>query len=92
MAITIGTITSIKVGSVRSDTDQASITVTETSTNLSWLFNLWISRNDEPALQRILQSQRLALIREAAFRKLTVHIVTGSESNQQIDSFTIDIP
>ncbi len=84
--------------------DIGAITVNETATGQSWLFYLWISWADEslpppqtqvsPAVQsvkRILQSQRLALAREAAFRKLTVHVFTGQESSSLVDELTVDI-
>ena len=96
MAEVVGKITNIKVGSFLPDTvnsfDIGTITVRDNATPpVSWLFYLWNSRDAEPALKRILQSQRLALAREAAFRKLTVHISHQSDSSI-VDSLSVDIP
>jgi hypothetical protein len=94
MAETIGKVTNIKVGSFLTGTvnsfDIGSITVKETTTNLTWLFYIWNSRDNETALRRILQTQRLALVREAAFRKLTVHVFHQNDSSL-IDSIQVDI-
>ena len=95
MAETIGKITNIKVGSFLAGTvnsfDIGTITVRENGTNLAWLFYIWNSRDDEPALRRILQTQRLALLREAAFRKLTVHVFHQNDSSL-IDQVQVDTP
>jgi hypothetical protein len=91
---TIGQITNIKLGSFLTGTvnsfDIGTITVTETSTGRSWFFYLWISRDDEPAVRRVLHSQRLALAREAAFRNLTVHIFAQTDSGI-VDEIQVDI-
>jgi hypothetical protein len=85
MAETIGKISNIKVGSFLpggvNEFDIGTITLKETTTGTSWLFYLWNSRSDAPAIQRVLQTQRLALAREAAFRKLTVHVWHDSDSS-----------
>ena len=92
---TTGKITKIKVssfleGSVNSF-DIGTITLKEASTNASWLFYIWNSRDDAPALKRVLHSQRLALVREAAFRKLTVSVVHQNDSSI-VDSIEVEIP
>jgi hypothetical protein len=95
MAETIGKITNIKVGSflqgATNSFDVGSITIKENGTNLSWLLYLWNSRDAEVAFKRVLQSQRLALAREAAFRGLTVHAFHETDSSI-IDQLTVDIP
>jgi hypothetical protein len=95
MAETIGTITNIKVYSFFPGTvnafDICNVTVQETSTGTSWLFHLWNARDDDTPVHRVTQSQRLALVREAAFRKLTLHIFAESDSGL-IDGITVDIP
>jgi hypothetical protein len=95
MAETIGTITNIKVNSFLPDTvnafDLCNITVKETATGTDWLFHLWQSRDDDPPVRRVIESQRLALVREAAFRKLTVHVFAQSDSGF-IDGIQVDIP
>ena len=50
------------------------MTLHETASGADWVFYLWNSRADAPALQRVLQTQRLALAREAAFRNRVVHL------------------
>jgi hypothetical protein len=95
MAETIGKITNIKVNSFLQGTvnafDICNITVKETGTGTSWLFHLWQSRDDDQAVHRVLETQRLALVREAAFRKLTVHIFAQSDSGF-IDGIQVDTP
>jgi hypothetical protein len=95
MAETIGKITNIKVMSFLQGTvnafDLANITLTETSTGTSLLFHLWQSRDDDLPVHRVIESQRLALVREAAFRKLTVHIFAQPDSGF-IDGIQVDIP
>ena len=95
MAEVIGKITNIKVGSFLPDTvnafDIGTITIKENGTNLSWLFYLWNSRDTAPAVKRVRETQRLALAREAAARKLTVHITHQSDSSI-VDSLQIDYP
>ncbi len=95
MAETIGKITNVKVMSFLTGTfnsfDIGTITVKETSTGISWLFYLWNSRDDELPVRRITQTQRLALAREAAFRKLTVHVFAESDSGL-VDGIQVDMP
>lgn len=95
MAITIGTITNIKLSSFLTGTvnsfDTCMITLLEAVTGVSWVFYLWNSRDDELAVRRITQTQRLALAREAAFRKLTVHLTAESDSSI-VDAIQVDIP
>lgn len=95
MAETIGKIINIKVNSFLQGTinafDICNITVKEAGTGTSWLFHLWQSRDDDPAVQRVIQTQRLALVREAAFRKLTVHVFAQSDSGF-IDGIQVDTP
>ncbi len=95
MAETIGKITNIKVNSFLQGTvnafDICNITVKEAGTGTSWLFHLWQSRDDDAAVHRVLETQRLALVREAAFRKLTVHIFAQSDSGF-IDGIQVDTP
>lgn len=95
MAETTGRITNIKLGSFLTGTvnsfDIGTITVKETGTGASWLFYLWNSRDNELAVRRVLQSQRLALAREAAFRKLTVHVFHQNDSSI-VDEIQVDIP
>jgi len=94
-AETIGIITNIKVYSFLPGTanafDICNVTLKETSTGTSWLFHLWNARDDDAPVHRVTQSQRLAFVREAAFRKLTVHIFAESDS-ALVDGFTVDIP
>jgi hypothetical protein len=95
MAETVGKIVSIKVMSFLQGTvnafDIANISVKETSTGTTWLFHLWQSRDDDLPVHRVVESQRLALAREAAFRKLTVHIFAQSDSGF-IDGIQVDTP
>jgi hypothetical protein len=95
MAETIGKITNIKVNSFLPGTinafDICNVTVKEAITNVSWLFHLWNARDDDSPVHRVTQSQRLALVREAAFRKLTVHIFAESDS-ALVDGIQVDMP
>jgi hypothetical protein len=95
MAETIGKVTNIKVNSFLQGTvsafDLCNITVQETGTGTSWLFHLWQSRDDDQPVHRVVETQRLALVREAAFRKLTVHIFAESDSGF-IDGIQVDTP
>jgi hypothetical protein len=95
MAETVGKIINIKVNSFLPNTfnafDICNVTVKETGTNISWLFHLWNARDDDSAVHRVTQSQRLALVREAAFRKLTVHIFAESDS-ALVDGLQVDTP
>ena len=94
MAETIGIITNIKVMSFVPSTvnafDICSLTVKEATTNVSWLFYLWNARDDDTPVHRVTQSQRLALSREAAFRKLTVHVFAESDSGL-VDGIQVDM-
>jgi hypothetical protein len=95
MAETIGTITNIKVmnfleGSVNAF-DTCSITLKETSTGTSWLFYIWNSREDDLPVHRVTATQRLALAREAAFRKLTVHVFADASASV-LHGFQVDLP
>jgi len=91
----IGTITNIKVMSFLQGTvnafDTANISLKEAKTGTSWLFHLWQSRDDDAAVHRVVESQRLALAREAAFRKLTVHVFAEPDS-AFIDGLQVDLP
>jgi hypothetical protein len=93
MPETVGTITNIKLSSFLAGTvnsfDTCMITLSEAGTGASWLFLLWISRDDEPAVQRIRETQRLALAREAAFHKATVHLFTEIDSSI-VDDIQVD--
>jgi hypothetical protein len=95
MPETIGKITNIKVGSFLQDTvnafDIGTVTLKETSTGASWVFYVWNSRADAPALQRVLNAQRLALVREAAFRHLVVHLWHQIDSSI-VDEIQVDTP
>jgi hypothetical protein len=95
MAETIGRIISIKVMSFLPGTtnafDTANISLKETSTGTTWLFHLWQSRDDDLPVHRVLESQRLALVREAAFRKLTVHVFAEPDSGF-VDGIQVDTP
>ena len=91
----IGKITNIKVGNFLPDTvnafDIGTVTIKENGTNVSWLFYLWNTRDAAPAVKRVRETQRLALAREAAARKLTVHIVHQNASSI-VESLQIDYP
>lgn len=95
MAETIGKIINIKVNSFLqggvNEFDLCNITVKEAGTGTDWLFHLWQSRHDVKAVDRVLETQRLALVREAAFRKLTVHVFAQSDSGF-IDGIQVDTP
>jgi len=95
VAETIGKITNIKVLSFLQGTinafDIANITVKEASTKQSWLFHLWQSRDDDLPVHRVLESQRLALAREAAFRHSIVHLWHEIDSSL-VDEIQVDIP
>ena len=52
---------------------------------------LWNSRPNAPTVERIRQTQRLALAREAAFRRLPVHLGHDAGSSV-IDWIKVDIP
>lgn len=94
MAVKTGRITDIKLGSWLTGSvnafDICIITIQEATTG-SWAMFLWNSRADAPVLDRVLHTQRLALAREAAFRKLTVEVTHESDSSI-IDHIKIFIP
>jgi hypothetical protein len=93
MPETIGTITSIKLSSFLSGTvnafDTCMINLLEAGTGVSWVFLLWNSRDDAPAVERVRETQRLALAREAAFRKFTVHLFAELDSSI-VDDIQVD--
>ena len=95
MAETIGIITNIKVASFLEGSDNAfdvaALTMTETSTGFSWFFYIWLTFDSDPAVERVKGSQRLALVREAAFRKLPVHVFADANSSV-LTELTVDIP
>ena len=95
MAETIGKITNIKTYSYLPGTpnafDTCNISLKETSTGTTWLFHLWLSRDDAQPVHRVVESQRLALVRDAAFRKLTVHVWAESDSGF-VDGIQVDSP
>lgn len=95
MAEKIGTIVDIKVGTflpgATNEFDVGNFTLRETATGATWLFYIWNARSNAPAVQRVLHSQRLALAREAAFRKATVH-VWHEEGSSNIDQMKVVIP
>ena len=84
MAQKIGTITEIKLGTWLAGTvnafDVCILTIDEQGTG-TWAMFLWNSRATAPVLDRILQTQRLALAREAAFRRLSVQVWHESDSS-----------
>jgi hypothetical protein len=92
---TIGKIVSFKVFSFLPGTinafDTCNFSVKETTTGTVWLFHLWQSRDDDTAVHRVVESQRLALVREAAFRKLTVHVWAEPDS-AFVDGMQVDTP
>jgi hypothetical protein len=67
------------------------VTLLEAGTAVSWVFLLWNSRDDAPAVERVRETQRLALAREAAFRKLTVHLFAELDSSV-VDEIQVDMP
>lgn len=95
MAETIGKVTNIKLATVDPDfpnaIDVGAVYLKETSTGTTWLFYLWVSHAADPAVNRVLQSQRLALVREAAFHHLTVHLFHDDVSNSVFE-ITVDTP
>lgn len=95
MAEVVGKITSIKVNSffpgATNAFDICNVTVIEAGTNVSWLFHLWQARDDDTPVHRVTQSQRLALVREAAFRKATVRVLAESDS-AFVNGITVDTP
>jgi hypothetical protein len=95
MAETIGKVTNIKLATVTpgfpNAIDVGAFTLLETATGIPWFFYLWVSHAADPAIDRVLQSQRVALLREAAFRKLTVHALHDPASDSVFE-ITVDIP
>ena len=92
MAETTGTVTNIKVSSFITTVpfDTCTVTLSEALTGQSFLFYLWSAPDTDTPVHRITQSQRLALMREAAFRNLTVHIFADADSSI-VDYFQVDI-
>jgi hypothetical protein len=94
MPETVGKIKNIKVGSFLQETvnafDIGTVTLHETATGADWVFFLWNSRADAPAVQRVLQTQRLALAREAALRNRVVHVWHEIDSSL-VDEIQVDI-
>jgi hypothetical protein len=90
---TIGKITNIKVASFLTGTinsfDVGAVTLKEAGTGVSWFFYLWNSRDNDLAVRRVLESQRLALVREAAIHKLTVHVFHDNDSSL-VTEITVD--
>lgn len=95
MAETIGKITNIKVRTffpgATNEFDFALITLLEAGTGVSWLFYLWISNDNDLPVHRVTASQRLALARDAALNKRTVHVFADSAASV-LDGFQVDIP
>lgn len=95
MPESIGRITAIKLGTLLAggvnEFDLAMVTL-KSDAGFEELFFLWISRNDVPAVERIRHTQRLALAREAAFRKLRVHLIHGQVDSSIVDEIQVDIP
>lgn len=94
MAEIIGRITDIKLTTWLPDSpnefDTCMLTVQEANGATS-LMILWNSRSNAPTVERIRQTQRLALAREAAFRRRTVHVWHESGSSI-VTSIQVDIP
>lgn len=90
----VGLIKDIKLGSWLAGSvnafDVCIVTLQEANGG-SWAMFLWNSRADAPTIDRILQTQRLALAREAAFRKLTVRLLHASASSI-VDHIKVEIP
>lgn len=94
MAEIVGRITDIKLttwlpGGVN-EFDTCMLTLQE-SNGATSLMILWNSRSNAPTVERIRQTQRLALAREAAFRRRRVHVWHDSGSSI-INSIQVDIP
>jgi hypothetical protein len=94
MAEIVGRITNIKLTTWLSggpnEFDTCMLTVVEANGNSS-LMILWNSRSNAPTIDRIRETQRLALAREAAFRRRSVHVWHESGSSI-ITSIQVDIP
>ena len=94
MAEIIGRITDIKLTTWLpggpSEFDTCMLTLQEANGATS-LMILWNSRSNAPTVERIRQTQRLALAREAAFRRRAVHVWHESGSSI-IYSIQVDIP
>lgn len=93
MAEKIGLIKSIKVGSWLTGTvnafDICIIQLLDIN-GANWSMFLWNSRSDVPIVDRVLETQRLALAREAAVRGLNVHLWHQADSSI-IDQIQVDI-
>ena len=94
MAEKIGRITDLKLATFfpgsPSAVDACMVTLEEASTATT-IFFLWVSRPNTSTYNRILETQRLALAREAAFRRLTVHLFHESGSSI-VDQIKVDMP
>jgi hypothetical protein len=90
----IGRITDIKLSTWLpggpNEFDTCMMTVRE-ATGATTLMILWNSRSNAPTIERIRQTQRLAIAREAAFRRLTVHVWHEGGSSI-VYSIQVDIP
>jgi hypothetical protein len=94
MAEKIGLIKSIKAGSWLAGTVNAfDICIVQLldANGANWSMFLWNSRSDAPIVDRVLETQRLALAREAAVRKLKVHLWHQDDSSI-VDQIQVDIP
>lgn len=90
----IGRITDIKLTTWlpggTNEFDTCMVTVREAA-GATTLLILWNSRSNAPTIERIRQTQRLAIAREAAFRKLPVH-VWHEDGSSIVYSIQVDIP
>jgi hypothetical protein len=94
MAERIGRITDVKLATFfpgsPTAVDTCMVTL-EDANAATTIFLLWVSRPSTSTYARILETQRLALVREAAFRRLTVHLFHESGSSI-VDQIKVDIP
>ena len=95
MAEKVGVIKSIKAGSWLAGTvnafDICIVQLLEDISGATWSIFLWNSRSDAPIVDRVLETQRLALAREAAFRGLKVHLWHQDDSSI-VEHIQVDIP
>jgi hypothetical protein len=71
--------------------DTCTVTVIEDVTGISWLFYLWNAPDTDTPVHRVTQSQRLAFLREAAFRNLHIEFFYDADSSI-IQGFQVNIP
>lgn len=94
MAEKVGLIKDIKLGTWLAGSplafDICIVTIKE-ATGASWSMFLWNNQATAPGVERILQTQRLALAREAALRGLQVHLWHLNDSSI-IDQIKVDFP